>query len=86
MKKFFRTLVEKLFYNFMVEVLEDEFEVHIQIKIDGQHIVTTKMKHLPQPGMFIDLLLPMNQVKRFKIEKIVLSHFGNVVIADGQFE
>jgi len=85
MKNRLRSIIDYLFYNFMVEVIEDELEMVIILNVNGEKFAETKMKHLPTPGMEIEVLQSViHQTSTYRIDKVKLSHYGNVVWLEGQ--
>lgn len=69
--------LDKFFYSYMINLLEDEFDIIIQAYENDEKIAESKMKRLPQIGYTIEFLNKM-ELMPFKVESISLSHNGCV--------
>lgn len=73
-------VVQNLFYNLLVDVIQDELEIQVILQIDGERYLKTKWKHVYPVGCKVMTL----DEKMFLIEQITVSHFGSTIYVDGK--
>jgi len=80
MKKLTRKLIDYLFYNFMFDILEENFRIMI-ILIDSEKGFRKEinMNYVPIAGSFIAL-----DKGQFKVEKIIHATYGAVDHLEGK--
>lgn len=81
MSQFLRNLsvkfLDKFFYSYMINLLEDEFDIVIFAYENNIKVAESKMKRLPQVGYTIEFLNKM-ELMPFKVEEVILSNNGCV--------
>ena len=80
MKKLLYKIVDYLFYNFFVNILEENFRITIFLRTDDFN-KEISMNYVPVPGSFIIL---ENSI--FEVVKVTHAMFGSVAYLDGNLE
>lgn len=84
MKNFFKKSLTFLFYDYFLNIIEEEFNITIFLKTNGTIIKETTMKILPRQGDNIEInFITDNDYKVFKVEKVTITKFGSVAYLDG---
>lgn len=76
-------LLEKLCYNWMQQLIDDEFIIVVMLTINGQTVKECKMKWCPTKGVAIQYYDGKTKMV-FMVETIVTTENGAVVWADGK--
>lgn len=80
MKNRLYKIVDYLFYNFFVNVIEENFRITIFLKAENFN-KEISMNYVPMPGTFIKL---ENGI--FEVVKVTHAMFGSVAYLDGNIE
>jgi hypothetical protein len=85
MKKRFNNIIDWLFYDFLSEIIEEQFSITVFLKVGEDIIKETTMKHLPRKGDYIEFSLPLKRDSLiFEVEKITIMQFGSVAYLNGK--
>lgn len=80
MKKILYNIVDYLFYNFFVNILEENFRITIFLR-SGDFNKEISMNYVPSSGSFIQL-----ENGTFEIVKVTHAMFGSVAYLDGNLQ
>lgn len=85
MKNIFKRVVDWFFYNFLNEVIEEQFEINIYLTVEEKIVKELTMKHLPRKGDFILFSLSgkMDSLL-FEVNRITISQGGAVAYLNGK--
>lgn len=77
MKKLIRKLIDYLFYNFFVDILEKNFRITIYLNYDNC-LKKISMNYVPIAGSFIKL-----ENGTFEVKKVTYATYGSIAYLEG---